>query len=131
MPKIPILKVHKRFVRKRIGQYCSQIKTRTLLRKSDMPQYLYQIAEDTEEAEDMGGACSLLIVEKVYFEETGGIADDHILEDLVSLTGDPALPDTLDEVAEGMIVSQVGPDQTRSFLKGYGIFEEHILFEGA
>ena len=96
-----------------------------------MTQYLYQIAEDTEEAEMMDGACSLVIVEKNHFEETNALADDHLLDELASQTGNPTLHDTLDEVAEGMFVSQLNPDETREFLKQYGIFEERTLFEGA
>jgi hypothetical protein len=65
-------------------------------------------------------------VRKVDFPFTPGRSGQF--EDLVQSSGDPALADTLDEVAEGMFVSQLDPDQTRSLLKGHGIFEEQILF---
>lgn len=96
-----------------------------------MTTYLFQIQEDTEEAEMMGGACSLAIVEKDHFEETGALASDHILEDIIAQTGNHHLEEFLDEVAESMFVSTLEPQFLRDFLHNSGGFEEAVLFEDA
>lgn len=90
--------------------------------------YLYQIHPDLEEAEMMGGLCSLVIVEADHFNATGALADDHILDTLIAQTNDPTLGDTLDEIAESMFVSQLDPEETRAYLAGLGLFQEQTLF---
>ena len=93
-----------------------------------MKTFLYQINSDIEEAEMMGGACSLAIVEQSHFEKTGALRSDHILDELVTETKDPNLGDTLEELAESMFLSTLDPDETREVLNDYGIFKEAVLF---
>lgn len=91
--------------------------------------FLYQIHPDTEQAEMMGGACSLVIAAKDHFEMHDSLADDHILDDIITLTGRSDLVDHLDEIAEGMFVSDLPPDELRSLFFDIDAFEEAVLFE--
>jgi len=96
-----------------------------------MTTYLFQIQDDTDEAEMMGGACMLAIVEKDHFEETGALASEHILDDMIAATGNTLLADHLDEVAESMFVSDLDPEALRELLSTGDGFEEAELFEDA
>lgn len=94
-----------------------------------MTTFLFHIHPDTEEAEMMGGACSLVIVEKDHFEEHGALASEHILEDIVNETGLTELEDVLDEIAESMFVSTLPADEIRALLVANDGFDEAVLFE--
>ena len=98
-----------------------------------MTMYLYQIQKDVQEAKQMGGACSLAIVEEHLFRSTGGLASEHIMDDLINTCPDPDmdLEEVMEELAESMFLAYLAPDDLRALLNETGIFKETVLFTGA
>jgi hypothetical protein len=95
-----------------------------------MTTYLYQIQKIVEEAQEMGGACSLAIVEEQHFKRTGALASDHILDDLIGACKNPdmELEEAIEELAESMFISYLEPDDLRDLFNRCGIFKETVLF---
>tara|TARA_Y100000815_G_scaffold34184_1_gene28378 strand:+ start:2815 stop:3096 length:282 start_codon:yes stop_codon:yes gene_type:complete len=93
-----------------------------------MTTWLFQLSDDTEEAEMMGQGSTFIAVSEDFYNANGSIKSEHILDEMIRDTRISDLEARISEEAESFFSSSLSPAKLRDYLIGTGCFRETKLF---